>query len=142
MWQAQQALEWGPMRSFWCYGSERFWNFCGHMIKDRAHPLANFINAFNLRRSVDEVPPAWTEEVISYATQHDIKHIKSAVEHMQGLFRPSQCMDCVPCICDQCRTRSRRPLSTRRFCASCYRSWIPVWHAMDTTFVRPLFVCV
>ena len=84
MWQAQQALEWGPMRSFWCYGSERFWNFCGHMIKDRAHPLANFINAFNLRRSVDEVPPAWTEEVISYATQHDIKHIKSAVEHMQG----------------------------------------------------------
>ena len=77
MWQAQQALEWGPMRSFWCYGSERFWNFCGHMIKDRAHPLANFINAFNLRRSVDEVPPAWAEEVISYAAQHDeIKHIK------------------------------------------------------------------
>ena len=75
----------GPMRSFWCYGSERFWNFCGHMIKDRAHPLANFINAFNLRRSVDEVPPAWAEEVISYAAQHDeIKHIKSAVEHMQG----------------------------------------------------------
>ena len=57
VWQAQQALGWGPMRSFWCYGSERFWNFCGHMIKDRAHPLANFINAFNLRRSVDEVPP-------------------------------------------------------------------------------------
>ncbi len=84
MWQAQQALEWGLMRSFWCYGSERFWNFCGHMIKDRAHPLANFINAFNLRRSVDEVPPPWIEEVISYATQHDIKHIKSAVEHMQS----------------------------------------------------------
>jgi hypothetical protein len=55
------------------------------MIKDRAHPLANFINAFNLRRSVDEVPPAWAEEVISYAAQHDeIKHVKSAVEHMQG----------------------------------------------------------
>ena len=85
VWQAQQALGWGPMRSFWCYGSERFWNFCGHMIKDRAHPLANFINAFNLRRSVDEVPPAWAEEVISYAAQHDeIKHVKSAVEHMQG----------------------------------------------------------
>ena len=80
--QAQQALMWCVMRLLWCYGSERFWNFCGHMISDRAHPLTNFINAYNMRRSVDNIPRAWVQEVIAHATTHNLRNVKAAVEHL------------------------------------------------------------
>ena len=73
---------WCVMRLLWCYGSERFWNFCGHMISDRAHPLANFINAYNMRRSVDNIPRAWVQEVIAHATTHNLRNVKAAVEHL------------------------------------------------------------
>ena len=73
---------WCVMRLLWCYGSERFWNFCGHMISDRAHPLANFINAYNMRRSVDNIPRAWVEEVAAHATTHNLRNVKAAVEHL------------------------------------------------------------
>ena len=83
VWQAQQALVWGVMRLFWCYGSERFWNFCGHMITDRARPLANFVRAYNMQRSVDNVPLAWIDEV-KYATQHKLRKLRKASEYLRA----------------------------------------------------------
>ena len=74
---------WGLLRVFWCYGGERYWNFCGHMIKDRAHPLANFIQAYNQRRAVDNIPPAWIDEVHAYATANKLGLVKDAVEHLR-----------------------------------------------------------
>ena len=74
---------WGLLRMFWCYGGERYWNFCGHMIKDRAHPLANFIQAYNTRRAVDNLPPAWIDEVLTYSATHKLGHVKDAVEHLR-----------------------------------------------------------
>jgi len=81
--QAQQALVWGLLRVFWCYGGERYWNFCGHMIKDRAHPLANFIQAYNQRRAVDNIPPAWIDEVLTYSATNKLTMAKDAVEHLR-----------------------------------------------------------
>ena len=74
---------WGLLRVFWCYGGERYWNFCGHMIKDRAHPLANFIQAYNQRRAVDNIPPAWIDEVLTYSATNKLNMAKDAVEHLR-----------------------------------------------------------
>ena len=82
--QAQQALVWGVMRLFWCYGSERFWNLCGHMITDRARPLTNFVRAYNMQRSVDNVPPGWIDEVVGYATQHKLRKIRKAADYLRA----------------------------------------------------------
>ena len=77
------------MRILWCYGSERFWNFCGRTIKDRGHPLANFIKSINARRAVDSVPRAFVAELLSHAAEHTLNYITEAVEYAVGVPKPA-----------------------------------------------------
>ena len=76
------------MRILWCYGSERFWNFCGRTIQDRAHPLANFIKSINRRRAVDCVPREFVAELLSHAERHGQTYVKDAVEYAIGTPKP------------------------------------------------------
>jgi len=76
------------MRILWCYGSERFWNFCGRTIQDRAHPLANFIQSINRRRAVDCVPREFVAELLSHAERHGQAYVKEAVEYAIGTPKP------------------------------------------------------
>ena len=77
------------MRILWCYGSERFWNFCGRTIKDRAHPLANFVNSIAARRAIDCVPRKFVDELLSHANQHNLTIITEAVEYAIGVPKPA-----------------------------------------------------
>ena len=80
----------GLMRILWCYGSERFWNFRGRTIKDRGHPLANFIKSINARRAIDSVPRAFVTELLSHADKHKLNYITEAVEYAVGVPKPAE----------------------------------------------------
>ena len=76
------------MRLLWCYGSERFWNFCGRTIHDRAHPLANFTKTTNTRRAVDCVPRRFVDELLSFADEHQLQSVTDAVQNAIGVPKP------------------------------------------------------
>ena len=54
------------------------------MITDRARPLANFVRAYNMQRSVDNVPPGWIDEVVGYAAKHRLRKIHKAAQYLRA----------------------------------------------------------
>ena len=77
------------MRTLWCYGSERFWNYCGRTITDRAHPLRNFVKSINRRRAVDGVPQEYVRELLAFAQAHDLSTLTEGINTVTGVPEPA-----------------------------------------------------
>lgn len=83
--QVQQAVSLNAvMRLFWCYGSERFWNYCGRMISDRGHPLENFIKGINIRKSADAIPTRFVSELAAHVAQHNLSNLVDTVDKLRA----------------------------------------------------------
>jgi hypothetical protein len=54
------------------------------MITDRAHPMANFVSAYNKLRSASNCRPEWISELLAYTGQHKLSVAQDAVQYLQA----------------------------------------------------------
>jgi hypothetical protein len=54
------------------------------MITDRAHPMVNFVSAYNMLRSASNCRPEWITELLAYTHQHKLNVAQDAVQYLQA----------------------------------------------------------